>query len=115
MDTIDTNCLENLLELIGGEKEALDELISTFLIEGQEMIDDMRRSLSSQDQEVLRRSSHSMKSSAQDFGATKLSELAASLEYNCKNNWPSQAEQQVDTITTQFKLASQALTDYLKH
>lgn len=113
MTTIDHRSLDQLYELIGEDKEALHELIDTFLEEGAEIVAAMKESLATEDLDVLRRSAHSIKSSAQDFGATALSEMNASLESQCKNNWPANAAAQVDNISNQFSNTHVELQRYV--
>ena len=113
MTTIDHRSLDQLSELIGGDKETLHELISTFLEEGTEIVASMNASLANKDLDVLRRGAHSMKSSAQDFGAKTLSEMNASLESQCKNEWPDNAAAQLEDISKQFSAAHTELQNYI--
>ena len=113
MNTIDTRHLDQLKELIGGSQDSLNELVETFLVEGDEIIADMNASVSSQDLDLLRRSAHSLKSSAQDFGAMELSRLSASLESQCKPQWPSDDVAQIQQISDSFKSAAEALREFL--
>ena len=113
MTIIDHRLLDQLSEIIGGDKAALHELIDTFLEEGAEIVTAMKESLADEDLDVLRRSAHSMKSSAQDFGATSLSEMNASLESQCKNNWPANATTQVENISDQFSIVRTELQRFI--
>ncbi len=113
MSVIDSRLLEQLSELIGGDKSALKELIETFIEEGAEIVASMKKSLDTEDLDELRRGAHSMKSSAQDFGATALSELNASLESQCKNGWPSNAVSQTNEISEKFSEANAELQLYI--
>ncbi len=113
MPVIDERMLEQLLELIGGDKDSLHELIDTFLEEGKEIVEQMAGALETADLDVLRRSAHSLKSSAQDFGAVELSKLNAALESQCKQGWPDNAAVQSSKITNHFMLADEALKRYL--
>ena len=54
-----------------------------------------------------------MKSSAQDFGAKTLSEMNASLESQCKNEWPENAAAQLEDISNQFSAAHAELQRYI--
>lgn len=113
MKVIDTRLLDQLKELIGGSQESLNELVETFLIEGDEIIADMNASVSSQDLDLLRRSAHSLKSSAQDFGALELSRLSASLESQCRAQWPDDDIEQIQRINNSFQSAASALREFL--
>jgi len=113
MSVIDERSLDQLSELIGGDKDTLHELIETFLDEGKDIIDEMKDSLQTRNLDTLRRCAHSLKSSAQDFGAIELSELNATLESQCKNGWPENADAQTSTISESFVLADIALKRYI--
>ena len=113
MSVIDERSLDQLSELIGGDKDTLHELIRTFLDEGKDIVDEMKDSLQTENLDTLRRCAHSMKSSALDFGATELSELNATLESQCKNGWPENAAVQTSTISENFILADAELKRYL--
>ena len=113
MKVIDTRHLDQLQELIGGSQESLNELVETFLIEGDEIIADMNESVSNQDLDLLRRSAHSFKSSAQDFGALELSTLSASLESHCQAQWPDDDIEQIKRISESFQSAATVLREFL--
>lgn len=113
MAVLDERLLEQLSTLIGGDQSTLHELIETFLEEGQEIVSEMQLALTEKQIDVLRRGAHSLKSSAQDFGAVELSELNATLESQCKNGWPDNAEQQTKEIASKFSEASAELTRYM--
>ena len=115
MTTIDQRLLDELSELIGGDKTTLHELVNIFLVEGAEIVAAMEKSIADEDLDVLRRSAHSMKSSAQDFGATALSEMNASLESQCKNNWPENAAEKVENISSQFSIARVELQQFISN
>ena len=110
---IDEKLLEQLSELIGGDKAALNELIETFLEEGADIVAEMKSALNDKNIDVLRRGAHSLKSSAQDFGAINLSELSATLESQCKNGWPESAALQTDGIADSFASSASELQQYL--
>lgn len=113
MTILDVRSINQLRELIGGEEEELCELIKIFLVESKEILVDMNASLQDQNLDLLRRSAHSLKSSAQDFGATQLSELNASLESSCRSAWPDSANRMVAQIAECFALVDEALHAYL--
>lgn len=113
MATINQDMLDNLCELIGGEKSELIELIETFLEESSEIVKEMQQCITGKDLDTLRRSAHSMKSSSQDFGAVELSKLNAALESQCKHGWPDNAKQQTDEIAVKFTQAKAELQTYI--
>ena len=76
----DPAALDTLLDTIGGDREALRELIGSFLDEGPGLIARMEAAAKAGDATGLRHAAHTMKSSAADFGAMELSRLCRTLE-----------------------------------
>ena len=113
IDTIDPAALEQLAELIGGDRAALRELVETYLEEGAEIVAELRASVPATDLEVLRRGAHSMKSSAQDFGAGELATLAATLESRARTDWPPSAPGDVERLAAAFAAARLDLEAWL--
>ena len=111
--TIDTALIDQLQDLIGGDKAALLELIQTFIDEGLDIISQSHAAVENRDLELLRRSAHSLKSSAQDFGAGQLSTLCATLEAGCKHVWPEDAAVQSRLIDEEYRRVAAELQDYL--
>lgn len=113
MQNIDVTALEQLGELIGGDPAMLAELVQTFIDEGAEIVTALRTSIPSADLDELRRGAHSLKSSAQDFGATGLATLSATLESRAKSTWPASAATDVEAIASAFDDARQDLMTWL--
>ncbi len=78
--SLDPAAIGNLLNLIGGDKDGLADLISSFLDDTPRLLGDLRRALNTGDVDLLRRAGHTLKSSSRDFGATHLSQLGQQLE-----------------------------------
>jgi HPt (histidine-containing phosphotransfer) domain-containing protein len=79
-DVLDPAALNTLLEVIGGEHDVLVELIDSFLEEAPPLLAGMRQALAQEDSIELRRTAHTIISSATDFGAVQLAELCKKLE-----------------------------------
>lgn len=112
---LDLKILDALRELIGGDESALRELILTFMDEGDEIIMQLRTASDIKDLESLRRAAHSLKSSAQDFGASGLSRRCAMLESQCRNGWPEGTPEQIAAIDGAFREARARLETYLQN
>jgi len=82
---IDMPALSKLLDLIGGEPDDLSELIECYAEEAPALIEQLRGSVETSDIEVMRRASHTLKSSARDLGALRLGLLCEALEHRCRN------------------------------
>lgn len=113
--TIDTSLIDQLQELIGGDRAALLELIQTFIEEGADINAQSLEAVENTDIDLLRRSAHSLKSSAQDFGAGQLSRLCATLEAGCKHEWPEDAAEQSRLIDDEYQRVASELQHYLEN
>ena len=58
----------------------VEELVVAFLEEAPQMVSDLQSALEASDEDAFRRAAHSLKSNANVFGATDLSEIARKLE-----------------------------------
>jgi signal transduction histidine kinase/CheY-like chemotaxis protein len=77
---LDPKALDQLLEVIGGDREALKELVQSFLDEGPDLVNRLRGAVEVNDAEALRRAAHTLKGSATDFGALTLASLCREIE-----------------------------------
>ena len=75
---IDETVLDELQNDTGAE--FLEELVTTFLEEAPGMIAELKSAKETSDADTFRRAAHSIKSNANVFGATSLSELAMKME-----------------------------------
>jgi len=77
---LDSTALDQLLKLVGGNKDNYFKLIDSFLEETPKLLGGIRKALENKDNELLRRMSHTLKSTSRDFGAIQLANLGAKLE-----------------------------------
>jgi CheY-like chemotaxis protein len=77
---LDPAALETLLEVIGGERELLVELIDSFLETAPPLLARLHQGAAQGSAAELRAAAHTIKSSAKDFGAARLAELCQTLE-----------------------------------
>jgi len=77
---IDSTALNDLLNLIGGKHDAFCDLIASFLDENPPLLANLSKAIETKNRELLRRTSHTLKSSSRDFGAIRLSKLNEQLE-----------------------------------
>lgn len=113
MPAIDPAAIEQLGELIGGDRASLRELVETFIEEGAEILAEMTQALPSSDTDSLRRGAHSLKSSAQDFGAGEVASQAAGLEARAAAAWPETAASDVSELSAAFSEAQTELSAWL--
>ena len=105
----DEAALDMLLELIGGDTADLIGLIDSFLAETPSLMAEMTNAAGSGENATLRRTAHTLKSSARDFGAVALSDLCRRLEEQCRSGEPERPELQVAAIGVELEKARAAL------
>jgi signal transduction histidine kinase/DNA-binding response OmpR family regulator/HPt (histidine-containing phosphotransfer) domain-containing protein len=77
---LDPAALADLLSVLGGEFEFLEELIDSFLEDGPQLLAELKQYLENGDPAGVRRVAHSLKSNGADFGAIAFSDLCKELE-----------------------------------
>ena len=81
MSAIDEGALRGLLDDMGGDVEAVKELIQSFLEEAPRLLAQGRDGAAHGDAAAVQRAFHTLKGTAATFGATALSEHARALEH----------------------------------
>ncbi len=108
-DVLDQDALDLLLEVVGGERELLLELIDSFQEEAPPLLSRMRDALDNGDSAGLRLTAHTLKSSGNDFGATEFARLCAQLEDLGRDGRLDGSVELVDQITTEYERVKIAL------
>jgi CheY-like chemotaxis protein len=106
---VDRNTLDRLVEGAGGAFVA--ELIDTFGEDTRELIATLRRALPASDLDAFRRAAHSLKSTSESLGATRLAALARELEASARAGSLNGAEDRVRQLADQCELVTRALGD----
>jgi len=101
--SFDPTAIEKLLDLTGGDRTALAELILSYLNDTSKLLDDLRHALERNDPELLRRTGHTLKSSSRDFGAMALSQLGKQLENLGKAKTTSGASELVEQAEAEYE------------
>jgi HPt (histidine-containing phosphotransfer) domain-containing protein len=81
---IDATTFANLLEMTGGDQEFVDELVDTYVAEGDRLVESLTAAASSGSLADLVRPAHSLKSSSLNVGALELGELCRRLEEDAR-------------------------------
>lgn len=79
-DPIDPAVFANLVEMTGGEMDFVDELVDTFLEDGDRQIGALQAAVAGGDGDALVRPAHSLKSGSLNVGAMHLGGLCRELE-----------------------------------
>jgi signal transduction histidine kinase/DNA-binding response OmpR family regulator len=106
--------IDTLLEMIGGDRAGLAELIRSFLEEAPPLLVNLRRALETGDVELLRRAAHTLKSTARDFGGLRLSQLSRQLEVMGQEKTLTGAAELVAQAEAAYEPVKAALEELLK-
>ena len=109
---IDVTALDSLLEMIGGDKPSLLELIDSYLTEAPGLLQQLEQGLAAESLDVIRRSAHTLKSSSNDFGAYQLRDLCKEVEDGARSGELSldDAKSKIEKIHTVSELVIAELT-----
>jgi HPt (histidine-containing phosphotransfer) domain-containing protein len=113
---IDPVVFANLVEMTGGEMDFVDELVGTFLEDGERQISAMRAAVADGDVAdgdvaTLSRAAHSMKSGSLNVGALELGGLCRELEEAGRSGSVPDAAARIAAIDGAFAAARAALLD----
>lgn len=106
---IDRAVWTNLVEMTGGDLAFVDDLVDTYLADGERQVAALRDGAASGSADDLIRPAHSMKSSSLNVGALGLGALCRALEEAARTGKVSDATQQVTAIATGFEEVRSAL------
>lgn len=79
-ELLDKTALDRLIAILGDDPADLADLLETFQEEGPMLVATMEQAAARQDGDTLRRTAHSLKSSARDVGAEVLADTCAAIE-----------------------------------
>lgn len=104
---IDPAVFETLKASVG--EDFIGELIETYLDDAPKLIADIHRALQENDPEPMRRAAHSLKSNSGNFGATRVVELAKTLEMTAKSGMLEGAPEMLARLETEYRQAADEL------
>ena len=110
---LDPKALSQLLEVIGGDREAFKDLVQSFLDEGPALATSMQRAVTANDADALRRAAHTLKGSAADFGAVALAGLCREIEAHGRAGEVAAAAAKVDEAMREYQRAEAGLKNLL--
>jgi HPt (histidine-containing phosphotransfer) domain-containing protein len=108
---IDATTFAGLLEMTGGDLEFVDELVDTYIADGEAQVSALRVAVADGSVDGLIRPAHSLKSSSMNIGALALGELARGLEEAARAGRVPDAGDRVDAIAVAFADARTALIE----
>jgi PAS domain S-box-containing protein len=81
---VDLSALAQLAESMGGDYDAVVEMVAAFIEMSPALIEEIRGAFARRDAAALRTAAHTLKPNAQMFGATRLHEACVALEAHAK-------------------------------
>ena len=106
---IDQATLDHLLDITGGDLEFLDELVDTYLADGETQVAALQAAVVADDTEGLVRPAHTLKSSSANVGALSLADACRALEADARGGAVAGAGERVAAIADRFAAARAAL------
>jgi protein-histidine pros-kinase len=112
------------LHWVEGDRDLVDDLVSTFVADYLERLDMLRVAIASQHSESARREAHSLKGVLSGFGARTARQLAEAIEHHSRSGRFDEArslflsfEVELHRVVAYFKAAqwSEALNVALRH
>jgi len=106
--------LEELLKRVEGNRSLLDELIELFVHDAPRQMNDIRQAIAKGDTTLLYDAAHTLKGSASNFGAERLTDVAERLEVRAKENDLRTATQVFVTLELELEKLVNTLTAHQK-
>jgi histidine phosphotransfer protein HptB len=107
---LDPVAVRALYELLGGDREALTELVDAFLEEAPQTLAELRRGGDQRDAALVGRAAHTLKSNGSTFGAVELTSLCRRLEAAARADELADAADLIDRVELQWALVRHELT-----
>lgn len=108
---IDAATMANLLEITGGDQGFVDELVDTYISEGNRIIGELVAAAEAGMVADLVRPAHSLKSSSMNVGALELGELCRRLEQDALGGTVDSPIARATEIRTAFEVVRGALLE----
>ena len=108
IEIIDLDVLNELKEIM---EDDFDELIETFIDDGQKQVDDLRVAIDASIAPDVRRIAHTLKGSSANLGANALSETCKVLEHDAAEDNLSDANNQYEKIKSAYEAVKASLAE----
>jgi HPt (histidine-containing phosphotransfer) domain-containing protein len=112
---IDAATMANLLEITGGDQGFVDELVDTYVAEGNRIVGELVAAAQAGVVADLVRPAHSLKSSSLNMGALELGELCRRLEQDALGGTVDDPVARAAQIKGAFEEARAALLEERAH
>jgi HPt (histidine-containing phosphotransfer) domain-containing protein len=101
-DSLDPEAVRALAELLGGDAEAMAEIVDACLEEGPQRLGELKQGATAGDAVLVGRAAHTLKANAAMFGAARLELLSRELEARARADDLAGAPQQVEAIDAEW-------------
>jgi PAS domain S-box-containing protein len=106
---LDEAILRRLQEVAGDDQEFAAELVSAFILGGEESILEMRAAAHRQDMEQLARAAHKLKGAANNMHVHRLALLTADVETRARGDGGSDWSEELKAISVEFDRVSEQM------
>ncbi len=108
---VDQDHLDKLIEILGGDRAEVADLVETFHEEAPGYLDAMDQALETGDTDKLRQAAHALKGTSGTLGARRLQALCKALEEHAREGTLDQAPEEVAEVHAVFDRTRQALDE----
>ena len=102
------------LKMGAGSQHGVVPLIQDYLVEAQQLLENLQQAIARSNTENVRRAAHSLKSSSMLFGAMRLAELCKTMELDANDHHAEHGTGLITKIETEFSAVQEALKLKLK-
>jgi histidine phosphotransfer protein HptB len=106
---LDLEALRDLVDLLGGDRDALREIVDAFLDEAPIRVSELRTGFEAGDAELVGRAAHTLKANAATFGARELEARSRMLEENARDGDAAVPKSLIDAVAASWDEAKPAL------
>ena len=94
---------------MGGDREIYKEVLAVFLQDTPQLLDDLTFAYKEKNLVLLKRLSHSVKSSSRTIGGLNMGEVASRLEKELQKNTPANVQALIQQLKNEFALLIETL------
>jgi HPt (histidine-containing phosphotransfer) domain-containing protein len=106
---VDPAAIDRLLEMTGGDRDFLVDLMDTFIEDGSRQLDALSAAVEMADTDAAVRPAHSLKSNSASMGAERLADMCRALEADARAGTIDDGPARVGAAQNEFWLVRIAL------
>ncbi len=105
---------DKALNIIGGDKEFLKEIVEIFLVDVPQQVSGIEKAVYSRNGEALEKSSHKLKGAVSNFGENATFKTALKLETIGKENRLDEVDETYGTLMKDVESLVKVLNEFIK-